>query len=134
MKRIVILILTVVAACCCAQNRNSELGPEDALKAFYSSICSGDFSSAEALCNAVSMSAYIDAFRTRWEMSEESIAAKTAEILSETTVDVTDVERNGQDRTIFYKLISADGRSKDKIATLKKEEGEWKIEQITDRN
>ena len=134
MKRIAILILTVVAACGCAQNKSSELGPEDALKAFYRSMCSGDFRGAEILCDTVSMGAYIDAFRTKWAMSEENIVAKTAEILSETSVDVTDVERNGQNRTIFYKLISADGRSKEKIATLRKEEGAWKIEQITDRN
>lgn len=133
MKRLVILILTVLAASGCNLNKNTELGPEDALKTFYRDLCSGDFIGAETLCDTLSMNAYIDAFRAKWEKSEETIAAKTAEILSETTVEVTDIERNGQSRTIFYKLISAEGRSKEKIATLRKEEGAWMIEQITDR-
>jgi hypothetical protein len=57
-----------------------------------------------------------------------------ADILSETTVKITDTRKDGQKRTIFYTLTSADGQNKGKAAVLKSEEGEWKIEQIIDRN
>jgi hypothetical protein len=54
--------------------------------------------------------------------------------LSETVVDVTDVVKNGEERTVFYKLTASSGQNKEKIATLRKEERAWKITAITDRH
>ena len=54
--------------------------------------------------------------------------------MSDTEVLITDIVKNDQGRTIFYKLTATGGLTKEKIATLKKEEGEWKITAITDRH
>ena len=53
---------------------------------------------------------------------------------TEYLVEVTDIVKDGQGRTIFYKMTTTDGQSKEKIAILRKEEGEWKITAITDRH
>lgn len=131
-----ILILTVAAGVLtgCFQSKESELKPEEALKAFYGTLLAGDFALAESMCDTVSMKGYIDAVRSVWSTGDENVMKIAADILSETSVTVTDIEKNGQDRTIFYELTSESGRKRGKIATLRKEEGEWKIEQITDRD
>ena len=79
------------------------------------------------------MSGYLEGFRSAWDSAGEGITDIASDILSEMTVEVTSVQKNGQSRTIFYELVT-ERRIKEKIATLKKEEGAWKIAQITDRN
>lgn len=118
----------------CFQGREIELGPGKTLEMFYRDLCAGDFDGASGLCDSLSMSGYIDGFRTAWEKNDSTVREIASDILSEMTVRVTDAEKNGQSRTIFYELTATDGCSKEKAATLRKEEGAWKIERITDRN
>ena len=41
---------------------------------------------------------------------------------------------NEDDRRIVSYTLAADGNRKTRKATLKKEEGEWRVERITDAN
>lgn len=118
----------------CFQNKGEELGPEDTLRSFYTELCAGDFGKAESLCDSLTMDGYLDGFRKVWDESDSSVCAIASDILSEMAVAVTDVEKNGHNRTIFYELTALDGQNKEKVATLRKEEGGWKIERITDRH
>ena len=130
------MILAVVALTTagCFQTNDREQRPEDKVQAFYLALCSGDFEQAESLCDTLTIGEYIGKFRSAWEAADESIAAIAADILSETSVKITDTRKDGQKRTISYTLTSTDGQNKGKTAVLKSEEGEWKIEQIIDRN
>ena len=133
MKRIIVLATVAVIATGCFQGNKSEIGPRETLETFYRSICSGNFDKAETLCHKPEMDEYICSFRQAWEKTDSTIAAITSDILSEMSIEITDEQRDGQIRTIFYELTATDGQNKEKIATLRKEEGAWKIEAITDR-
>ena len=56
-----------------------------------------------------------------------------AGILSGMEVQVTDVRKEGDVRTVNYTLTAPDGKKKEKTATLETEEGEWRIKTVTDR-
>ena len=134
MKRIFVLGVIAVIAAGCFQGNGSEMGPKETLESFYRNLCSGDFQSAEALCHKPEMENYTHSFRTTWEQNDSTITSITSDILSEMTINITDEERDGKIRTIFYELTGPDGQNKEKIATLRKEEGVWKIEAITDKH
>ena len=130
MKRIAI-ILGIAAAVACSQNNEAALGPEGTLEAFHKALYSGDFEQAGALCDTLGMKGYIDSFRTVWESSEASVTDIVSDIMSETQMKITDTKKSEEGRTIFYELTLG-GKSKTKTASMKKEEGEWKIARITD--
>ena len=134
MRNLLILAVVALTTAGCFQTNDREQRPEDKVQAFYKALSAGDFAQAQSLCDTLTMGGYIGEFRSAWESTDENIAAIVADILSETTVKITDTRKDGQKRTIFYTLTSADGQNKEKAAVLKSEEGEWKIEQITDRN
>lgn len=118
----------------CRQNGETKLGPDSTLEEFYRNLCSGQFTQAEGLCDKTAMEEYLNGFRSAWEGNDSTTMAMASDILAEMSIEITDTEQNSQSRTIFYKLTAADGQSKEKIATLKKEEGEWSITAITDRH
>ena len=103
------------------------------MEMFYRNLCCGDLDGAGSLCHKPGMDGYLESFRTAWEKTDSTTAAIASDMLSEMTVNITDEEKDGQTRTVFYKLTGTDGQNKEKIATLRKEEGAWKIEAITDR-
>ena len=118
---------------CSNKDGQTPMGPEDTLEAFYKGLCAGEFEHATSLCDSLTMAEQINSFRAAWERSDSTICDIASAILSEMSVTVTDVEKNGQTRTIFYELSISDNRNKEKVATLSKEEGAWKIKEITDR-
>ena len=134
MKKIAILILAAAFLAGCFRGRDFESGPESTLETFYKGLCAGDFDAAAELCHSPEMDGYIDKYRSTFMKRDSTVRSIASDILSDMTVNVTDVEKNGHDRTIFYELTTTDGSSKEKVATLRKEEGAWKIEEITDRN
>ena len=134
MKRIVIMIAAAWFFTSCSGGEKTDNGASEALQAFYKTICSGKFAEAEALCHEQSMEGYINAFRSAWEQKDSALVAIASDQLAEMTINITHQQANAQNTTIFYELHTADGLSKEKVATLRKEEGEWKIEVITDRN
>lgn len=141
-KHNIIIILTLFVAMfgismfktCSGKDTQSELGPEATLEAFYSNLCAGEFDKAEQLCDTLKMDGYISSFKDAWEDADSTVCAIASDILSEMTLTVTDTQKDGQRRTVFYELSNTDDSNKEKVATLRKEEGAWKIEEITDRN
>lgn len=134
MKRIIILSAIAVITAGCFQGKGSETGPQETLETFYRSLCSGNFDEVEKLCMKPEMDEYLDNFRKVWEKTDSTTAAIASDMLSEMSIEVIDQEKDGQIRTIFYELTATDGQNKEKVATLRKEEGAWKIEAITDRH
>jgi len=134
MRNLLILMTGAVILTGCFQTQEAALGPDETLNAFYRSICSGDFDNAESLCDTLTMQEYVGDLRKEWTKADSSVMTIVPAILSEVTVSITDIVKNGQERTLFYELTATDGSIKEKVATLKKEEGAWKIEEITDRH
>ena len=134
MRRLLIAMAVSVFIMGCQQNGESKLGPDDTIEAFYRSLYSGAFDQAESLCDIPAMSEYVNGFRSAWEKNDSTIRMIASDILADISVEITDAEQNSQNRTIFYKMTATDGQSKEKIATLRKEEGAWKITAIIDRH
>ena len=65
--------------------------------------------------------------------ADSSAAAIAAAMLSEADFKVEDIAREGEKRHILYIMDAGNGLKKEKKATVRKEEGVWKVEQITDR-
>ena len=130
-----ILLLTAVAGVLtgCFQSRKNVPGAEETVKTFYESLYRGEFDKAESMCNALGMEEYIGNVRNRWSEADSSVMTIVPAILSEISLEVTDIVKNGQERTVFYELTATDGTSREKIAVLRNEEGAWKIKAITDK-
>ena len=134
MRRLLIALAVSTLIMGCQQNGEVKLGPDVTLEAFYKSLCAGEFEQAESLCEIPAMAEYVNGFRSEWEKNDSAIRTIASAILSEVSIEITDTEQSSQNRTIFYKMTTTDGQSKEKIATLRKEEGAWKITAITDRH
>jgi hypothetical protein len=134
MRRLLIAMAAAVFIMGCQQNGETKLGPDGTLEAFYKSLYSGAFDQAESLCDIPAMSEYVNGFRMAWEKNDSTIRTITSDILADISIEITDAEQNSQNRTVFYKMTATDGQNKEKIATLMKEEGAWKITAITDRH
>ena len=134
MKNLLMAFAVAMLATGCWGSKSNEPGPQEVLDAFYTRLLSGDFKGAESLCDPSGMKEYIERISETWSKEGEQVMTIVPAILSETEIMITDVVKNGQTRTIFYKLTTTDGCSKEKVATLRKEEGAWKIGQITDKH
>jgi hypothetical protein len=134
MRRLLIAMSAAVFIMGCQQNGETKLGPDGTLEAVYKSLYSGAFDQAESLCDIPAMSEYVNSFRMAWEKNDSTIRTITSDILADISIEITDAEQNSQNRTVFYKMTATDGQNKEKIATLRKEEGAWKITAITDRH
>lgn len=111
-------------------------GPEDVIIGFTSALKEGDFEKAYSLCDTSSMHAHLDAYVQLWETksAKDSAAfAATLKILSETAVEIDGVEEKDGACFVDYTL-ELDGDIRKCQASLKKEEGEWKIAAITSAN
>ena len=123
MSKFILRINAVVAGLVilagCGGSNEKAMGPEATVEAFCRAVTAGQWSQAEALCDTVSMN---------------SCALAIAEsILADTVMTVEEVSKEDDRRVVSYTL-AADGNSKTRKATLKKEEGAWRVERITDAN
>lgn len=135
-KRIIIMAIAAVFAAGCSQRSGAGLSPAETVEHFCTALAAGDFAKAASLCGSGSADSCIGAYRTAWEKAEknDSSAMKIAAgILSGMEVQVTDVRKEGDVRTVNYTLTAPDGKKKEKTATLETEEGEWRIKTVTDR-
>lgn len=128
--------VTVLCVIACGDSKGSkgEMSPEAVVETFNKAIASGDFDKAAGLCDTVAMNAYLESYISAWkEMQEKdsSVLAIASSILSEAALTIEGTEKTDAGRAVYYR-IEAEGKSKRKMAALKKEEGEWRVETITD--
>ena len=120
----------------CNGGTSLEMGPADVVESFNRAITAGDFAQARQLCDTVLMNDYLDSYQEAWTviMAEDSTAISIASsILEKAVMDVVEVRKEDEKRIVLYTL-EADGHSKTRKATVKKEEGAWRVERITDAN
>lgn len=142
MKRVLkitsVFAVTVMALCAvgCKSSKSVEMGPTEVVEAFNRAITAGDFNQAKQLCDTASMKDYLDSYHEAWDVlqAEDSSALSiAASILEKAVIEVEEVKKEGEKRIVLYTL-EADGHSKVRKATVKKEEGAWRVERITDAN
>lgn len=110
-------------------------GPEEVVNAFTMAVATGDFETAASLCDTCSMKDYIDSCQDTWNrLSQEDSSALSiaAAILSEMEFKVEDIDKEKERTSVTYTL-EGHGNKKTKTAFVKKEEGEWKVTGLTDK-
>ena len=120
----------------CNSGTSVEMGPAEVVDAFNRAITAGDFAQAGQLCDTVMMKDYLESYHEAWDaiMAEDSTAlAIASSILEKAVIDVEEVKKEGEKRIVLYTL-EADGHSKTRKAIVRKEEGAWRVERITDAN
>ena len=129
-------MLVMAAGCGGRQDKKAEMGPAETVEAFVRAVTAGEFDEAMSLCDTTAMKGYIETYAQAWLMQAKADSSATAiagAVLSEADITVEDVVREGEKRHILYIMDAGNGLKKEKKATVKKEEGVWKVEQITDR-
>lgn len=140
MSKFILRINAVVAGLVilagCKAGGEKAMGPEETVEAFCRAVTAGQWSQAEALCDTLSMKEYMDSHKEAWAtlQAEDSCTLAIAEaILADTVMTIEEVRKEDDRRVVSYTL-AADGNSKTRMAVLKKEAGEWRVERITDAN
>lgn len=108
-------------------------GPEEVLVTFIDAMKAGDFDKAKSKCDTAAMQEYLDAYMHKWEekiQKDSTASASIISILAETAIKTDNVENMDGACFIDYTLI-LDGNTRKCHAGLKKEEGEWKVAEIT---
>ena len=130
---IIVAVLVILTGCKGAE-KEKVMGPEQTVEAFCRAVTAGEWAEAEALCDTLNMKEYLDSYKEAWETlhKEDSCAMAIAKgILAGTVMSVEKVEKEDERRVVSYTL-TADGNRKTRKATLRKEEGEWRVERISD--
>ena len=130
MKNTFIIAVVAMILAGCFGGKSTELGPGEVVQEYYKAICSGDFGKAASLCDTICMTGHIEEVRNVWEQQDSTITAIIADILSETEVEITDIQKDGDNRNVFYKLANPSYEGKEEIAVVGNEEGESKIKSI----
>ena len=110
-------------------------GPEGVVTEFVSAMKTGDFDKAYGLCDTSSMSDHLKAYAQMWEeKSQQDSAAFSAinEILAGTQVHIQSMAEADGTCVVEY-MLEMEGARKESSATLRLEEGEWKIVEITSK-
>lgn len=132
---VVALLVGMVALNGCGE-RSVEMGPVETVEAFFKAVTAGDWAEAEALCDTVSMTEYIESNKAAWsrlERENSGAMAVTKSLIAQTSISIEEVKREDEKRIVTYTLV-IEGLSKTCEATLKKEEGAWRVEKIQDAN
>ena len=128
------MIAAMLSGCRGGEQVEQVLGPEAVIEAFCRAVASGDMEQAGELCDTVSMKGYLETWTETWsELTRKDSSALriAAGILSESTFTVTNVVKDGDRRIITYTLETGD-KGKSRSAVVRKEEGEWRVESMTD--
>ena len=137
MKRTIIFITAVILAVSgCGNKTHKADGPEATVVAFYEAVTDGDWEKAESLCDTLLMREYLNAQAEAREalMKKDSNAfVIAAELLMETEVTIKAIEKVDGGRDVLYTITSGE-YEKERRASVKKEEGKWKVAAITDVN
>ncbi len=133
LKYMTICFAAVIMTISC-NGKKEAMTPEAVVEDFCRAVAAGDFEEARSLCDTVSMNDYLRNYQKAMnslQKEDSSALAIAAGILAGAEFEVTGVEKNGDERTIHY-ILKAEGCEKAKKATVKKEEGEWRVKEITD--
>ena len=135
--RYIILIAAAAIACSCSQTGKQEkaLGPEETVEAFCKAMACGDFTAARELCDTVSMASYIDACQEKWDnmaRMDSALVDIAAALLSSAQIEINETVKDGECRKVFYTIDATMGMKKEKVATVKKEKGAWRVGTISD--
>lgn len=141
MKNRIIAILSIAAvmtAGCGGRQteKETEMGPEEVLSSFCRAIAGGEFDSAAQLCDTLTMKEYISSYSQAWDMLKKENGdgvSVAGGILASAEISIEEISKDANKRIIDYTIKAGDNLVKKKKATVKKEEGEWKVEEITDR-
>lgn len=109
-------------------------GPEAAVEAFYEAVTAGDLEAAAAFCDEAAMEAYLDEYRNVVDglHQKDANALDIAySFLEDMKVTVDRTERTDEGRMVYFTLEVGEF-SKERKAHVKKEEGEWRVTEITD--
>lgn len=134
MKKIAIFVAMALMAVGCGGAKEQELGPGETVQAFCKAVAENDLAAAEGLCDMQTMKEYMDSISEIWNSADSSVTDIAPAILSEMQVKIDDITKKENGRTVFYTISLPEGKNKEKIADLRKEEKGWKIERITDRH
>jgi hypothetical protein len=118
-----------------ASQKGEKPGPEGVVSGFVSAMKSGDFEAALALCDSASMHEHMHAYMQKWQEACQKDSASfclMTEMLAGTTIEFEGMTEEDGMCHVGYKL-AMDDNEKVCRATLRKEEGEWKIVEITDK-
>ena len=134
MKKIAIFVAMALMAVGCGGAKEQELGPGETVQAFCKAVAENDLAAAEGLCDMQTMAEYMDSVSEIWGSSDSPVADIASVMLAEMKVEIDNIVKSENGRTVFYTISLPEGKNKEKIADLKKEEKGWKIERITDRH
>lgn len=126
---------SMILASSCANKQEKEMGPEETVLAFIEALTQGNSTQIGTLCDTLSMKEYLNAFSNELEKLQKdnsTVAAIALKLVSESDISVEVVIKDGDRRKVIYTISSPEGGCKKKIAVVKKEEGAWKVEKITD--
>ena len=117
-------------------NEGEKLGPEGIVTEFVSAMKVGDFDKAYGLCDSASMHGHMDAYMKMWEKNSQKDSAEFSalkDILAGTELRFKGMTEGDGTCVVEYAL-ELEGSKKECSATLRMEEGEWKLMEITDRH
>ena len=131
------MIVSLAAlAGCGGSGKAKEMDPAEVVEAFCGALVGGEYGQALEYCISQDMQTYIDNIKTAYEEAAEHdtrAAEIAASVLKEAQIKIGDIEKNQDERLVNYAIVINDDLKKEKVASMKKEEGVWKISVITDR-
>ena len=117
-------------------SQEKRMNPAEVVTAFAEAMKTGDFETAYLLCDTTSMKGYLSAYSQEWDRKSKGDSTDFAAIkaiLAETVFSIDEVEEADAMCSIRYTL-EMNGNMKKCHATVKKENGEWKVAAITKEN
>lgn len=129
------IALLMLAAAGCGEKKAGVMGPEETVEAFCRAVAGGEFEKAARLCDTTAMKGYIQDYAQALDMlarKDSAAVSIAAESLAEASFEIEDTARDGDRRIVTFTIDAGDGMNKKKTAAVRKEEGEWKVEKITD--
>lgn len=133
----IILIAIVALTAGCGRKGSVPLEPSEVVEEFVKAVASGRTDDALKLCDNTRMAGYIETYMealSRKAETDSTAASIATGLLSEIEITVTEVSKAKGSRTVFYTMKDVYGDCKNKVAIVIEEEGEWKVQEIKDRN
>lgn len=112
-------------------------GPETVVENFNKAIINGDWQEAYSLCDTAEIGGYIEKHimtREALAISDSTSLTLAERILSGTEISILNTEETDGMCVVTYALTLDENNKKVQKATVKKENGAWKVVRITDRS